>query len=206
MKTKNMTKTDAIKALQDVTKLINFNNDLKKAVRKEIKANPGILLVVDPATGEKTKVNGYWDSPTKEMRSFIENFCKTYPQDIARAFKDDYIKDAAAIFGGVYSIASNDPLLRDKKDLLDYLEMLENNEMLDNAADADSIEGATITRENGRLNIDFGGRVDKEVYKILRSSGFLYSPKYEQFTRQLTPNAEASLKRVIEKIRALATA
>lgn len=206
MKTKNITKADAIKALQKVTLLININNDLKKAIRKEIKANPGILLVVDPATGEKRQVNGWHDSATPEMRSFIENFFKTYPHDVDGKIKNAYIYQAAAIFDGIYSIAANDPLLRDKKDLLDYLEMLENNEMLDNAADADSIEGATITRENGRLNIDFGGRVDKEVYKILRSSGFLYSPKYEQFTRQLTPNAEASLKRAIEKIKALATA
>jgi len=206
MQTKNMTKQDAIKALQKITLLIKVNNDLRKAIRKEIETNPEILLVVDETTGKTRQINGWHDSATQEMRTFIENFFKTYSQEVEEKIKNDYIYQAAAIFSNPYSIASNVSLLRDKKDLLNYLEMLDNNELLDNAKDNESIEGATITRENGRLNIDFGGRVDKEVYKILRSNGFLYSPKYEQFTRQLTPNAEASLKRVIEKIKTLATA
>lgn len=141
MQTKNMTKQDAIKALQKITLLIKVNNDLRKAIKKEIETNPEILLVVDETTGKTRQINGWHDSATQEMRTFIENFFKSYSQEVEEKIKNVYIYKAAAIFGNVYSIASNVSLLRDKKDLLDYLEMLENNEMLDNAADTDSIEG-----------------------------------------------------------------
>ena len=196
MKTKNSSKNEAVEKLQNLLKITAFNNELKKTIRKEIKNNPNILLVKDEETGELRKVNGYWDSPTVAMLQVVENCINEKGQFLNEEYKREYLRQTARIFAGCYSIAENTYLNKDIKDLEAYIEML------DTVSDEQIIKDATITRENGRLNIDFGGKVDKEVYSILRKNGFLYSPKYQQFTRQHTPASEQSLKRVIAELNA----
>lgn len=198
MKTKNLTKQEAITQLQYLYKITAFNNELKKAVRKEIKANPDILLVRDPYTNEPRKINGWNDSPSVAMIKFVSNFIKENATRMDEHTASRYWGGAGRIFCDIYSMATNTYLNNDIKDLEKYINMLDENK--ENLIDETSIKGATITRENGRLNVDFGGRVDSDTYKILRSNGFLYSPKFAQFARQLTPNAERSLKRVIEAL------
>lgn len=205
MKTKGMTKQEAIKTLALINRQCDFNNELKKAVREESKRNPDILLIAkyDNTLQAYTKqvVNGWNDAPSPEMMNFIKKFIEEKGQFLPEQLQRKYISQAASIFGGTWSVCVNTYLRNDAKDLEKYIEMLEVNELSDNATDEEAIEGAKITRENGRLNVDFGGRVDEETYKIMRSNGFLYSPRFEQFTRQLTPNAEYSLKRVINALK-----
>lgn len=198
MKVKNLSMQDAIQQLQNLYKTTNFNNELNKAVRKKIKQEPDIIKVKDQETGELRRINGWWDSPNQKMIEFIENIVKEQTW-MSEAIKRSYIKQSGRIFAGIYSIATNTYLHKDIKDLENYINML--NETKNGQKDEESINGATITRENGRLNIDFGGKVDKDVYKILRSNGFLYSPRFEQFTRQHTPNAEYSLENVIRALK-----
>lgn len=203
MITKNLNKGDALQLLAKITKQTVFNNELNKAIRKAVKINPDLLIVEEiNEKGEsvKRKINGFWDKSTPQTRERMSDYLDENGARMSEQMKRAYIGTSASIFAGVYSIATNTPLLRDKKDLEEYIKMLDINETKD---DSEEIEGATITRENGRLNVDFGGRVSNEIYKIMRSNGFLYSPKYEQFTRQATPNAEQSLKRVIKALKEL---
>ena len=53
-----------------------------------------------------------------------------------------------------------------------------------------------------RLQLKFPGKPDANVRDILKSNGFRWSPKEGAWQRQLTGNAEYSLKRVMEKLKA----
>ena len=183
--TKGLTREEAIKELAYITKQTVFNNELKKACRKNKNLMPA-------------NFNGWNDTPTNEMIQFVKKFVEENGQFLKESHKRRYIAESGAIFYGSWSIAINTYLNNDIKDLQKYIAMLSLNEKKE---DQDAIEGAKISRENGRLNIDFGGRVDDDTYKVLRSNGFLYSPKFSHFTRQLTPNAEHSLLKVIKQLK-----
>lgn len=53
-----------------------------------------------------------------------------------------------------------------------------------------------------RLQLKFPGKPDASVREILKSNGFRWSPREGAWQRQLTGNAEYSLKRVMEKLKA----
>lgn len=51
-----------------------------------------------------------------------------------------------------------------------------------------------------RLQIIFEGKPDESVREVLKQNSFKWSPKNEAWQRQLTPNAECALKKVIESL------
>ena len=53
-----------------------------------------------------------------------------------------------------------------------------------------------------RLQLKFPGKPDASVRDVLKSNGFRWSPREGAWQRQLTGNAEYSLKRVVEKLKA----
>ena len=53
-----------------------------------------------------------------------------------------------------------------------------------------------------RLQLKFPGKPDASVREVLKSNGFRWSPREGAWQRQLTGNAEYSLKRVMEKLKA----
>lgn len=53
-----------------------------------------------------------------------------------------------------------------------------------------------------RLQLKFPGKPDASVRDVLKSNGFRWSPREGAWQRQLTGNAEYSLKRVMEKLKA----
>lgn len=53
-----------------------------------------------------------------------------------------------------------------------------------------------------RLQLKFPGKPDENVRSVLKSNGFRWSPREGAWQRQLTGNAEYSLKRVMEKLKA----
>lgn len=52
-----------------------------------------------------------------------------------------------------------------------------------------------------RLQLKFPGKPDASVRDVLKSNGFRWSPREGAWQRQLTGNAEYSLKRVVEKLK-----
>ena len=57
-------------------------------------------------------------------------------------------------------------------------------------------------KEDKRLQLKFPGKPDETTRSLLKSNGFRWSPREGAWQRQLTGNAEYSLKRVVEKLKA----
>lgn len=184
--TKGLSKERATELLEVTKKQIDFNNRLNKIARNFMKEN------------NITGFNGWQDSPTKEMVVLMKQTLDG-EEWMPKELKSEYLRETGAIFGGAWSIAQNRDLLKDVKDLEGHLALLGTAETKPEGGDDEKVAGLRIERdiENTRLNLFFEIKPEIEVREKLKSNGFKWSPYLNAWTRQLTPNAEYSLKRVL---------
>lgn len=185
MKTKELNKEQTIELIDYLKNRIEFNNQLNKEVRKFRKTN----------NITRENFNGYWASPTVEMISFINDFLKEHGEFLSKEDKEMYLRDTSSIIGQVYSHATNTYVLKDLHDLEAHLNTISAAE--ENVEEENQFFKVERDLENNRLNLYFDSIPDEEVRTALKSRGFKWSRYLSAWTRQLTPNAEASLNRLI---------
>ncbi len=185
MKTKELNKEQTIELIDYLKKRIEFNNQLNKEVRKFRKTN----------NITRETFNGYWDSPSPEMINFMVNFINEGGCFLTDADKKEYLKNTSAIMGQVYSCAVNTYILKDLHDLEAHLNTISAAE--ERVEEENPFFRVERDLENNRLNLHFDSIPDEEVRTALKSRGFKWSRYLSAWTRQLTPNAEASLNRLI---------
>lgn len=188
MKTRNLNKEQTIALIDTTKKIIDFNNRLNKAVRT-FRKERNIHL---------PNFSGYRDNPTNEMLAFMREriSAEVWMSD---ALKRSYMKDTAFIIGQVYSCAVNAYILKDLHDLEAHLKLLEN---VENETNEPTHLGFIVIRDlqENRLNLEFEEIPDVEIRALIKQNGFKWSPRKSVWTRQLTSNAEISLKRLIKAI------
>lgn len=187
MKTKGLSKEEALKQLDLINKRIEFNNFINKECRKYMKAN-----------GLADTFSGYRDQATPEMIEMMTEFVNG-ADFLTPSLKREYIGSTAQIFGRVYSPAVNTYILKDKKDCESFLKTFERAE--NNAEEENSLFRVERNTETTRMNLYFDGKPEQEVISQLKHHGFKWSPKMSCWTRQLTENAEWSLKRLKEALK-----
>lgn len=201
MKTKDLNKEQTIQLIDTLKKRIDFNNKLNAFVRKFRKQ----YGVVYPHQEGAIKFNGYWDEPTPEMKKamddILDNATLCDMSWMSEKLKANYRGSTGAIFGQVYSPAVNTYVLNDLHDCEKHLETLEQAEAK-NDAETEESGWFKVERdlENNRLNLYFDYKPEEEERKVLKSNGFKWSPYLGAWTRQLTANAEYSLKKVVAEI------
>lgn len=188
MKTKNLSKADTLELIELYKNRIEFNNRLNKIARDFMKKN------------DIKNFNGWHDAPTPEMIQTMRDVLSKeewMPEELKRA----YLRDMSGIFGGTHSVAVNSYVRIDLQDLEGHLKELEHAE--NNSEESYDEFGFNVERdiENTRLNLFFDSVPEEEVRSILKSSGFKWSPYLKAWTRQLTPNAESSLRRVVKMLK-----
>ena len=111
--------------------------------------------------------------------------------------KKRYIEDTGSIFGGVYSIAVNTYHRTDLKDLEAHLKEIES--ATETSEESYDEFGFKVERdvEDTRMNLFFDYVPESGVRELLKRNGFKWSPNRSAWTRQLTPNAESSLRRLV---------
>jgi hypothetical protein len=187
MKTKDLSKDKTIEAIELLKNQIAFNNNLNKIVRAYRKEHNITIK----------NFNGYWDSPTAEMLETLKTHLSTQAW-MPDTLKHTYIRECGQIFGQVWSCAVNTYLLKDLHDCEKHLAMLERS----SANTHEEHDGFNVVKdlENNRLNIFFEDIPEANVRTQLKHYGFKWSPYLKAWTRQLTTNAEYSLKRLLEQI------
>lgn len=188
MKTKQLSKDETIQLIDQTKNILEFNNKLNKVARDYMKKN------------NITNFNGYHDKATPEMYATLKDMLDKEDW-MPISLKKRYIEDTGSIFGGVYSIAVNTYHRTDLKDLEAHLKELESaSEKTEEAYDE---FGLKVERdvEDTRLNLFFDDIPEKEVRNLLVSNGFKWSPSRSAWTRQLTPNAESSLRRLLRDMK-----
>ena len=200
MKLKGLSKEEAIQKLELIKKQVDFNNKLNKFVRKFRKEH----------NISRENFNGYWDTPTPEMQEAMKDILiNNSLEDLSwmpTTMKREYAKDTASIFGNVYSIAVNTYLLKDIKDLENYIKTLdevETKEQTETTSEEDLDFKIERDIPNTRLNLFFEYVPSEEERAILKHNGFKWSRYLGAWTRQLTPNAEYSLEKVKEEFKNL---
>lgn len=184
MKTKDMTKEQALHEIELLKKRIDFNNRLNKFVRSYMK---------DFAKTQTKPFNGYNDSPTEDM---IKNLIALLSKEtwMSKDLKNKYLYSCAAIYGQVYSPAVNTYILKDLHDCEKYIQTFDNAILTgDEENDVFSVERDV---ENNRINLYFDYKPEENIRTILKRNGFRWSPSYSCWTRQLTDEAEKSLQRI----------
>ena len=186
MNTKNMTIEEAQEYIELLKNRIDFNNRLNKVVRKYRREN-------QLGYGEKNYFNGFRDKPTSDMIRLMRNLL-SQEDWMPEKMKFDYLADTSCIFGNVYSLAVNTYILKDLHDCEKFIELHKKSENnLDEENELFSVERDLNTN---RMNLYFDGIPDTEVRSIIKSNGFRWSPNFKCWTRQLTDQAEMSLKRI----------
>lgn len=197
MKTKNLSLAQAKELLEKVNNIIAFNNKLNAEVRKYRKLNN---------INSKT-FNGFWpytESNTYKFSNKDIEFIKSFVDKqswMSDELKEKYIQQAGNIIGQIWSIAVNTYHLKDKHDLESYIKTLEN--IQDKTQQDTAFFKIERDIEHTRLNLFFDDIPSQQERDILKHEGFKWSPYLMAWTRQLTTNAEYSLKRVIEKLESL---
>lgn len=193
MKTKNMTKEEALQQLDLLQHRITFNNKLNKFVRKFMK---------EKGLDDWHKFNPYNDDATPEMQEAMKDILLNNSlEDLSwmpSSLKSEYARDTTAIFGGAYSVAVNTYVLKDLHDVEKFLKTIEaasQNETEENSEFKVERDAA-----NTRLNLYFDYIPDVEVRSVLKRNGFKWSPYLEAWTRQLTQEAETSLTKVKKEL------
>lgn len=189
MNTKNLTKEKTITAIEELKNRIDFNNRLNKDVRSFRKSK----------NISRDNFNAYRDEPTPEMFEFMRAHigAEAWMSD---ALKRAYMGDTGAIIGQIYSIAVNTYILKDLHDCEKHLKMLESIE--ETCSQEEQGNGFKVIRDadHTRLSIEFDYIPDAEIRACLKSNGFKWSPYMKAWTRQLTGNAERSLKCVLHAL------
>lgn len=186
MNLKNMTVEEAQEQIELLKNRIDFNNRLNKIVRAYRRENK-------LGYGEKNYFNGFRDRPTPEMISIMKNIL-SQEDWMPTKMKIAYLEDTAYIFGGVYSMAVNSYILKDLHDCEKFIELHKNSE--DNLDEENELFSVERNLNNNRMNLYFDGIPDAEVRSVIKSNGFRWSPNFKCWTRQLTEQAEMSLKRI----------
>jgi len=185
MKTKNMTKEQALEAIEFLKKRIDFNNRLNKEVRKYAKAH------------DLSNFNGYWDSPTEDMINTLRGLLDK-EEWMPNSMKMQYLRDTNHIFGRVYSCAVNTYILKDLHDCENFITTFDNAvESGDEENEMFSVERDT---SSNRINLYFEGKPEEDVRNVLKRNGFRWSPKFTCWTRQMTSEAESSLRRIKKEL------
>lgn len=197
MNTKNMTKEQALKQIDILTKRIAFNNELNKFVRKFRKEH-NVKAPYEKGKSVADGFNGYWDEPTSEMASaFVDIFVNDSLGDtswMSDSLRDLYLKNCNHIFGQVYSPAVNSYILKDLHDLEDFVKVADN--AADKASEENDVFKVERDLETNRINLYFDDIPSSEVRSVLKSNGFRWSSKFQCWTRQLTQEAEKSLNKI----------
>lgn len=199
MKLKGLSKEQAEEQVELLRKRIEFNNKLNAFVRKFRKEHD-IGFFAD--NNANIRFNGFHDEPLPEMRDAMRDiFINNSLGDLSWMsldLKRKYIKDTSAIFGRVYSAATNDYLLKDLHDGENYLKTLASIEEKPAAEVEDDKLPFKIEHdfENTRINLYFDYIPSEEERAILKHRGFKWSPSRKAWTRQLTSEAEKSLELV----------
>lgn len=188
MITKGLSKEQALKNIELFKNSINFNNKLNKFVRDYMREK-GL---------DRNAFNGYHDQATPEMIEIMNDFVSK-EEWMPNTLKQRYIEDTNHIFGQVYSIAVNTYILKDLHECEHYLETLEHAEQ--NSEEENSLFRTERLIDESRMNLYFDGKPEQDVISALKHNGFKWSPKRECWTRQLTENAERSLKRLKETLK-----
>lgn len=188
MNTKNMTVEQAQKEIEFLTKRIDFNNRINKIARKFMKDH-------EMGFGKKNNFNGYHDEPTEEMISVMSD-ALSKEDWMSDNWKKTYLRDTAAIFGGVYSVAVNTYVLKDLHDCEKFIELHKSIEDNDKEDEINELFRVERDMNSNRINLYFDGKPEEEVRRVLKSNGFRWSPSYSCWTRQLTNEAEHSLERI----------
>lgn len=188
MNTKNMTVEQAQKEIEFLTKRIDFNNRINKIARKFMKDH-------EMGFGKKNNFNGYHDEPTEEMISVMSD-ALSKEDWMSDNWKKAYLRDTAAIFGGVYSVAVNTYVLKDLHDCEKFIELHKSIEDNDKEDEINELFRVERDMNSNRINLYFEGKPEEEVRRVLKSNGFRWSPSYSCWTRQLTNEAEHSLERI----------
>lgn len=187
MKTKQLSKQETLDLIELTEKKIDFNNRLNKVVRNFMKKN------------NITNFNGYRDTPTPEMFATLKDMLDKedwMPVNL----KNRYIEDTGSIFGGVYSIAVNTYHRTDLKDLEAHLKEIES--ATETSEESHDEFGFKVERdvEDTRMNLFFDDVPEPGVRELLKSNGFKWSPYLKVWTRQLTLNAESSLRILLKQL------
>lgn len=185
MKTKGMTRETAFEAIAELEKRIDFNNRLNKFIRGYIKEN------------HLESFNGYNDSPTKEM---IETFKGILDKEewMKESLKREYLYYTGAIYGQVYSPAVNTYILKDLHDCQKYIKTFD--EAIQTGNEENELFKVERDIDNNRINLYFDGKPEEEVRNVLKHNGFRWSPAFTCWTRQLTQEAESSLRRIKQQL------
>lgn len=184
MKTKQLDRETTIKLIDILKQRIEFNNNLNKFARKFMKQR---------GLDSYGAFNGFHDEPTSEMKVELEKFLDnaTWMPDKLKA---QYRGSCAAIFGQVYGPHVNRYVLGDLHDCENHLKELEN--AYQSREEVNDWFKVVRDLDSNRLNLFFDGIPELEVRNLLKKNGFKWSPYYNAWTRQLTPNAETSLLKI----------
>ena len=186
MNTKNLTVEEAQEQIELLKKQIDFNNRLKKITRKYMREH-------EIGSSKKDIFNGLWGIPTPEMLSIMRRIL-IQEEWMPNKLKVRYMEDTASIFGGTWSIAENRDLLKDVKDCERFIELHKVSE--DNTEEENEYFSVERNLDTNRMNLYFDYIPDAEIRSILKRNGFRWSPNFECWTRQLTDQAELSLRRI----------
>lgn len=187
MKTKQLSKQETLDLIELTKKRIDFNNRLNKTVRSFMKKN------------NITNFNGYHDTATPEMFATLKDMLDKEDW-MSISLKKRYIEDTGAIFGGVYSIAVNTYHRIDLKDLEAHLKEIES--ATETSEESYDEFGFKVERdvEDTRMNLFFDYVPESGVRELLKRNGFKWSPNRSAWTRQLTSNAESSLRILLKQL------
>ena len=188
MKTKQLSKQETLDLIELTKNRIDFNNRLNKTVRSFMKKN------------NITNFNGYHDTATPEMFATLKDMLDKEDW-MPLSLKRRYIEDTGSIFGGVYSIAVNTYHRKDLKDLEAHLKEIES--ATETSEESYDEFGFKVERdvEDTRMNLFFDDVPESGVRELLKRNGFKWSPNRSAWTRQLTPNAESSLRRLVNNLK-----
>lgn len=187
MKTKQLSREETVKLIELTQNRIELNNRINKFVRGYMKKNNIVGF------------NGWHDAPKPGMIEALKEILDNeawMPEDM----KHVYLKDTSAIFGQSYSVAVNTYVRTDLKDLEAHLKEIDS--AIEKTEENHEEFGFSVIRdvEDTRMNLFFDSIPDEEIRRILKSNGFKWAPSIQAWTRQLTPNAEYSLKRVLQQL------
>lgn len=197
MKLKGLSLAEAQEKLEYVNKRIDFNNKLNQFARKARKVNPEFEQLNCYSRDNNMDVlkKGY-----EILKQFFYENDDFLSESDERHYYDYWTVCAVLSGKGYKGFAENRDLLIDRKDLEKYIAQLE---IIENTGDEE--EKFTIDEdefvverdvENTRLNLRSELIPEEETRTLLKQYGFKWSRYLNAWTRQLTPNAEESLKRL----------
>jgi len=145
---------------------------------------------------ESKELNAYW----RKHKTFVG--CPVIKPEHAEKRTEDFkqtLKDCPWISSPcpAYELTSLRDRIKRTQARLDELNMRQTTESKE-----DAHEGFKVVENNEimRLQIIFDYKPDEETRNVLKSNGFKWAPSQSAWQRQLTPNAQYALKRVLEVI------